>query len=66
LLEIRSHRICADGFVQWVGLGGVEGTAQREQEEFLSTYAPRKVRKAMRQRRKAREQAQKGWRDSHV
>jgi hypothetical protein len=32
---------------------------QREQEELFSTYAPRKVRKAMKQRRKAREQAQK-------
>jgi hypothetical protein len=32
---------------------------QREQEEIFSTYAPRKVRKAMKKRRKAREQAQK-------
>jgi hypothetical protein len=32
---------------------------QREQEQLFSTYAPRKVRKAMKQRRKAREQAQK-------
>jgi len=32
---------------------------QREQEQPFSTYAPRKVRKAMKQRRKAREQAQK-------
>jgi hypothetical protein len=32
---------------------------QREQEELFSTHAPRNVRKAMKQRRKAREQAQK-------
>jgi hypothetical protein len=32
---------------------------QREQEEFFSTYAPRKVRKAIKERRKAREAAQK-------
>jgi hypothetical protein len=33
--------------------------SEREQEEFFSTYGPRKVRKAMKARRKAREQAQK-------
>ena len=38
---------------------------QREQEELFSTYAPRKVRKAMKQRRKAREQAQKNRTSSH-
>jgi hypothetical protein len=33
--------------------------SQREQEELFSTYGPRKVRKEMQRRRKAREQAQK-------
>jgi hypothetical protein len=32
---------------------------QREEEEFLLAYGPREVRKAMKERRKAREQAQK-------
>lgn len=43
----------------WSGgdTGGFEGMTQREQEIFFSTYAPRKVRKAMRQRRKLRDQA---------
>jgi len=41
------------------GLGVPEYMSQREQEEFFSTYAPRKVRKAMRASWKAREQAQK-------
>jgi hypothetical protein len=40
-------------------LGGLGSMNAREQEELFSTYAPRNVRKAMRQRRKAREQAQK-------
>ncbi|MDT5362215.1 MAG: hypothetical protein QOC69_3977 [Mycobacterium sp.] len=40
-------------------LGGLGGMTQREQEELFSTYAPRNVRKAMKARRKAREQAQK-------
>jgi hypothetical protein len=35
------------------------GFSKREQEEFLLTYGPRKVRKAIEERRKAREQAQK-------
>jgi hypothetical protein len=39
-------------------LGGFEGLTQSEQEYLFSTYAPRKVRKAMKQRRKAREQRQ--------
>jgi hypothetical protein len=39
--------------------GGLGGMNKREQEEIFSTYAPRKVRKAMRERRRAREQAQK-------
>jgi hypothetical protein len=41
---------------EWGGLGSMN---QREQEELFSIYAPRNVRKAMRRRRKAREQAQK-------
>jgi hypothetical protein len=32
---------------------------EREKEEFLLLYAPRKVRKVIKERRKAREQAQK-------
>ena len=40
-------------------LGGLGSMSQREQEELFSTYAPRKVRKEMQRRRKAREQAQK-------
>ncbi len=49
------------GFSGYYGdeLGGLGSMTQREQEELFSTYAPRKVRKAMKQRRKAREQAQK-------
>ena len=45
--------------------GGLGSMTQREQEELFSTYAPRKVRKAMKQRRKAREQAQKNRTSSH-
>jgi hypothetical protein len=45
-------------------LGGLGSMNQREQEELFSNYAPRKVRKAMKQRRKAREQAQKMRSDS--
>jgi hypothetical protein len=37
-------------------LGGMESMSEREQELLFSTYAPRKVRKAMKQRRKMREQ----------
>jgi hypothetical protein len=36
--------------------GGMESMSEREQELLFSTYAPRKVRKAMKERRKAREQ----------
>jgi hypothetical protein len=35
------------------------GFSKREQEEFLLTYGPRNVRKAIRERRNARKQAQK-------
>jgi hypothetical protein len=35
------------------------GFSEREEEEFLLIYGPRKVRKAIEGRRKAREQAQK-------
>jgi len=35
------------------------GFSQREEEEFLLIYGPRKVRKAIRERRNAREQAPK-------
>jgi hypothetical protein len=34
------------------------GFSEREEEEFLLIYGPRKVRKAIKERRKAREQAQ--------
>jgi hypothetical protein len=40
------------------------GFSEREEEEFLLTYGPRKVRKAIRERRNAREQAQKKQRQS--
>jgi len=40
-------------------LGGLGSMSQREQEQLFSTYGPRKVRKEMQRRRKAREQAQK-------
>jgi hypothetical protein len=33
--------------------------SEREEEEFLLTYGPRKVRKAIEERRKARELAKK-------
>ena len=39
--------------------GGLGSMSQREQKELFSTYAPRRVRKEMRRRRTAREQAQK-------
>jgi hypothetical protein len=39
--------------------GALAGMNEREKEEFLLRYAPRKVRKAIKERRKAREQAQK-------
>jgi hypothetical protein len=35
------------------------GFSEREEEEFLLIYGPRKVRKAIKERRKAREQVQK-------
>jgi|SRR3954451_3105990 hypothetical protein len=35
-------------------LGGFGGMSQREQEEFFSTYAPRKVRRVMRARCRSR------------
>lgn len=40
-------------------MGGLGSMNQREQEELFSTYAPRKVRKEMQRRRRAREQARK-------
>jgi hypothetical protein len=43
--------------------GGFAGMSEREQEAFFSTYAPRKVRRAMRARRRSREMTQK--RDPH-
>ncbi|MBB5164100.1 hypothetical protein [Mycobacterium sp. AZCC_0083] len=46
-----------------LSFGGVfralAGMNEREKEEFLLLYAPRKVRKTIKERRKAREQAQK-------
>jgi hypothetical protein len=45
---------------EWSEFGGMN---QREQEEFFSTYGPRKVRKAMKKRREARAHAQKSRRD---
>jgi hypothetical protein len=43
----------------WRGQEHLTGMNQREQEEFLLAYGPRKVRKAIKERRKARERAQK-------
>ena len=40
-------------------LGGLGSMSQREEDDLFSTYAPRRVRKEMQRRRKAREQAQK-------
>jgi hypothetical protein len=60
---LADHRI---DFVHSVGLGGLEGMTQREQEEFFSTYAPRKVRKAMKQRQKAREQTTQQGKDGYM
>ena len=40
-------------------LTDMAGFSQREEEEFLLIYGPRKVRKAIKERRKAREQAKK-------
>jgi hypothetical protein len=42
----------------WRGQEHLKGMNQREQEEFLLAYGPRKVRKAMRAHRRAREIAQ--------
>jgi hypothetical protein len=46
---------------QWRGQEHTDmaGMNQREREEFLLAYGPRKVRKAIKERRKAGEQAQK-------
>jgi hypothetical protein len=41
-------------------MGGLAGMNQREQEIFFSTYAPRKVRKEMKQRLRAREEKERG------
>jgi len=43
---------------------GPEGFSEREEEEFLLIHGPRKVRKAIRERRQAREQAQKNQSES--
>jgi hypothetical protein len=45
---------------EWSEFGGMN---EREQEEFFSAHGPREVRKAMKKRRKAREQARKNRRD---
>jgi hypothetical protein len=50
-------RPSADFFSGDGGVGGLGGMSQREQGELFSTHAPRKVRQAMKARRKAREQA---------
>ena len=41
---------------EWTDMAGFN---EREEEEFLLIYGPRKVRKAIKERRKAREKAQK-------
>ena len=47
--------------MRWFGDEGtaLAGMNLREQKEFLLAYGPRKVRKAIGERRNAREQAQK-------
>jgi hypothetical protein len=41
-------------------MGGLGGMTQREQEILFSTYGPRKVRKEMKQRLRAREEKERG------
>jgi hypothetical protein len=48
-----------DPLVNILFRSGPEGFSEREEEEFLLIHGPRKVRKAIRERRHAREQAQK-------
>jgi len=47
------------GFIDAIGLGALNGMTEREREEFFSIYGPSKVRKQMRRRLKAREDARK-------
>lgn len=47
------------GFLQQVELGALNGMTEREKEEFFSSYGPSEVRKEMRRRLKAREDAKK-------
>jgi hypothetical protein len=54
LLDRRTWRRVADGEST-----DIAGFSEHEQEEFLLIYGPPKVRKAIRERRNAREQAQK-------
>jgi len=44
---------------RWDESTDMAGFSDREEEEFLLLYGPRKVRKAIKERRKARERAQK-------
>jgi hypothetical protein len=53
-----------DPLVNILFRSGPEGFSEREEEEFLLIHGPRKVRKAIRERRHAREQAQKKQRQS--
>src|SRR5262245_3648190 len=43
----------------WRGQEHLEGMNQREQEEYLLHHGPKQVRKAIKERRQAREQTQK-------
>lgn len=56
LWEATHERI---SFVDAIGLGALNGMTEREKEEFFSIYGPSEVRKEMRRRLKAREDAQK-------
>jgi hypothetical protein len=59
LLDSRTMWLLADQY--WHDENtDMAGFSDREEEEFLLIYGPRKVRKAIKERRKAREQAQKG------
>jgi hypothetical protein len=59
LLDSRTQWRLADQYFH-DELTDMAGFSDREEEDFLLIYGPRKVRKAIKERRKAREQAHKG------
>ena len=44
---------------RWDESTDMAGFSEREEEEFLLRYGPKEIRKAIKERRKAREEAQK-------